>query len=398
MKSVFNGERLKEARLFNQYTITALAEKLNVSKQMVSKYENLNSQPSKETLFQMSNLLKFPIEFFLTTDDKSISSNGLYFRSYLTSTQKEKEPATYWLKYALIIRDYLNQYVDFPDLKDPSGIADTIDIQFKNLELSDIEEIALKVRESIGYDDAPIENMVEFSELLGISVINNNSFSEKVDAFSSSYTIRDNEYFMVSIPTEVTFFRQQFSLAHEIGHWILHEGINPQKYEKEEYKLMEQDANNFASCLLMPADRFAKDVKNIGTHFNGFLVLKKRWNVSIASMIMRTYQLGLIDSKEKKSLFKHMSYKGYRKVEPYDLEEKVNKPVAIRQAMKLLDDNSIKSGAEIRDELAEQYNLYLNLDILSQVSDLPKQFFVDHNKSSVVLSLKDFGTSNTSLN
>lgn len=64
MKRVFNGQRLKEVRLFNQYTITALAEELDVSKQMVSKYENLNSQPSKETLFQMSNLLKFPREFF----------------------------------------------------------------------------------------------------------------------------------------------------------------------------------------------------------------------------------------------------------------------------------------------------------------------------------------------
>lgn len=389
MKSIFNGKRLKEARLFNQYTITALAEKLDVSKQMVSKYENLNSQPSKEKLFQMSNLLNFPIEFFLTEEDSSIVSDGLYFRSYLTSSQKEKEPAAYWLKYALIIRDYLNQYVDFPNLKEISNFVEIQDLQNTNLNIDEIEKVTKKVRESINYDDGPIDNMVEFAELLGITMINNNGFSDKVDAFSSKYTIRNNNYFMVSIPAEGTFFRQQFSIAHEIGHWILHEGFNPQELEKDEYKLMEQDANNFASSLLMPSERFTKDIQNVGTHFESFLVLKKRWNVSISSMIMRSYQLGLISSEKKQSLFKHMSYKGYRKEEPFDRDIKVNKPVAIRQAMKLLDDNGIKNGSEMRDELSEQYNFYLNLDILSQVTDLPKQFFMDNNKSSVVLSLKD---------
>lgn len=389
MQRIFNGKRLKEARLFNQYTITALSKELDVSKQMVSKYENLNSQPSKETLFRISNLLKFPTEFFMTEDNSSIASNGLYFRSYLTSTQKEKEPATYWLKYALIIKEYLNQYVDFPDLKNTDSITESIDLQSGNLTLNDIEKIAQHVRELLDYNDQPIENMVEFAELLGITVINNNGFSEKVDAFSSRYSIGDNNYFVISIPAEGTFFRQQFSIAHEIGHWILHEGMDPQELEKDEYKLMEQDANNFASCLLMPAERFTKDVENTGTHFESFLILKKRWNVSVSSMIMRSYQLGLITSIEKQNLFKHMSYKGYRKLEPFDKETKVNKPVAIRQAMKLLDDNNVRTGAEIRDELAEKYNLYLNLEFLSQVTDLPKQFFMDNSESGVVLSIKD---------
>ncbi|HCA7412651.1 TPA: helix-turn-helix transcriptional regulator, partial [Staphylococcus pseudintermedius] len=40
MNSSFNGRRLKEARLYNKLTITELAEKLNITKQMISKYEN----------------------------------------------------------------------------------------------------------------------------------------------------------------------------------------------------------------------------------------------------------------------------------------------------------------------------------------------------------------------
>ena len=46
----FNGERLKEARLFNKKSITQIAEFLNVSKQMVSKYEKGRATPSEESL------------------------------------------------------------------------------------------------------------------------------------------------------------------------------------------------------------------------------------------------------------------------------------------------------------------------------------------------------------
>ena len=46
----FNGARLKEARLFNKKSITQIAEFLNDSKQMVSKYEKGRATPSEESL------------------------------------------------------------------------------------------------------------------------------------------------------------------------------------------------------------------------------------------------------------------------------------------------------------------------------------------------------------
>ena len=48
----FNGARLKEARLFNKKSITQIAEFLNVSKQMVSKYEKGRATPSEEVVTQ----------------------------------------------------------------------------------------------------------------------------------------------------------------------------------------------------------------------------------------------------------------------------------------------------------------------------------------------------------
>ncbi|PTK05740.1 hypothetical protein BUZ89_12025 [Mammaliicoccus sciuri] len=44
-----------------------------------------------------------------------------------------------------------------------------------------------------------------------------------VDAFSSLTELNENTYFIVVTGNMRSFFRQQFSLAHELGHWVLHQ-------------------------------------------------------------------------------------------------------------------------------------------------------------------------------
>ncbi|PTJ90640.1 helix-turn-helix domain-containing protein, partial [Mammaliicoccus sciuri] len=93
MNSSFNGERLKEARLFNKLSITELAEKLNVTKQMISKYENGKSIPSTEKSLLLNGILNYPREFFYTKENFNYESKGTFFRSRLTATRKSKIPA-----------------------------------------------------------------------------------------------------------------------------------------------------------------------------------------------------------------------------------------------------------------------------------------------------------------
>ena len=88
----FNGKRLKEARLFNKKSITQIAELLNVSKQMVSKYEKGRATPSEESLEILEKKLKFPRDFYFGNDNFTLSSTGTFFRSRYTTTQTEKMP------------------------------------------------------------------------------------------------------------------------------------------------------------------------------------------------------------------------------------------------------------------------------------------------------------------
>src|SRR5699024_5110377 len=285
MKKVFNGKRLKEARLYNKLTITELAEKLNVTKQMISKYENEKSEPNFENSLQLNSILGYPREFFYTRDKYSIKNEGTFFRSRLTATQKSKQPATIALKYSVIVRDFLEQYIDFPTLKNRE--------EYEGMD--NLEEISLKIRNSMDLGVNPINDIIEVAELMGFTLINMNYQEDKVDAFSSMNTINGKDYFIVTTGNSGSFYRQQFSIAHEIGHWALHQNINPQELDKDEYKLIEEEANKLASTILLPKESFGEELKSkivdeIDTYYN----LKRKWNVSMAAMIKRAGDLKII--------------------------------------------------------------------------------------------------------
>ncbi len=89
--------------------------------------------------------------------------------------------------------------------------------------------------------------------------------------------------------------RQRFTMAHELGHYILHRGKNIEFvdatfFRSDEMDSIEYNANEFASRLLMPEDKLRKlidedRIKNIGE-------LASRFDVSSAAMKYRVISLG----------------------------------------------------------------------------------------------------------
>ncbi len=381
MSRVFNGSRLKEARLYNQLTITKLAKELDISKQMISKYENGKSEPSFEKSLLLTSILNYPREFFYSKDPVEIKNEGIFFRSRLTATQRSKKPAAIALKYSVMVRDFLEQYIDFPILRRRDHYND----------IEDIEEVALQIRSEMGLGLEPIEDIVEVAELMGFTVINLPYPGEKVDAFSSMYTVDDKEYFVIVTGDSGSFYRQQFSIAHEIGHWVLHQGIDPQDLDKDEYKLIEEESNKFSSCFLLPAETFGEELKlkildDIDTYYH----MKRKWKVSIAAMIKRARDLEIISVEQEIKLYKQMHYRNWRNPEPFDLETIVTEPVAFKQSLELLIDENILQGHEIKSKIALEYNLYITDNMLAQICGVDKAIFSNNNESKVVLKLKDY--------
>lgn len=70
------NEVIKENRIKNKMTQEFIAEKLGVSRQAVSKWENGNSEPTMSNLILLANLFDLTLEEMLREVDTSIDEGG----------------------------------------------------------------------------------------------------------------------------------------------------------------------------------------------------------------------------------------------------------------------------------------------------------------------------------
>ncbi len=103
--------------------------------------------------------------------------------------------------------------------------------------------------------------------------------------------------------------RQRFTIAHELGHWLLHDGdglhvdktfrINfRDKTSSLGTKIEEREANTFAAWLLMPKEMLLNDIDEEHLDIHGEEAVKKlarRYRVSPQSMSFRLINLAQYD-------------------------------------------------------------------------------------------------------
>lgn len=367
-----NGTRLKEARLFNHLTMSSLADQVGVSKQAISKYEHNKIEISSNVFQKLVQVLNFPLYFFTDVEKVPYQDDGTFYRSRLTATQSEKQPSKTYKKAAAYLRDYFENYIDFP-------ILDT------NIELDGSpENAANELRELWQLDDRPINDIVDLMERHGLIIVNVDFNSNKIDARSGYVEIGEKQYYIVLVNAENTnFFREQFTLAHELGHYAMHAKLyHPQEdLLGQDYRNIENEANKFASAFLMPKDSFTADLTRDGfINLDTFIDLKSKWNVSIAAMVHRAHDLELIDDREYVKLQKQISYRGWRTKEIMDDEKIMSEPKALNQAFELLEEHQVVHPKDLNDKLREMYGIVFPNEILSQILGID----LDKFRSSIV--------------
>lgn len=96
--------------------------------------------------------------------------------------------------------------------------------------------------------------------------------------------------------------RGRFTLAHELGHYFIDSHRNglqrgllephPSKNNEAKHQKIEREADFFASCLLMPEQRFSKDCFKRKFQFSIIEELSKKYNVSLTSCAIRFADIG----------------------------------------------------------------------------------------------------------
>ena len=374
----FNGVRLKSARLYRGKTITELADETEISKQAISQFENGKATPSIETLLKIMNVLKFPREYFRQVDD-DITVNT-FFRALLTTSKKEQLVQVTRTRTLAKIYEFLEEYIDFPELKIPQIDIDNIDI----------ESISLGLREYWGLGINPISNIVNVMERNGIIVSSFKTNESKIDAFTQIHKVHNIERpFVVVGDDKESAVRRQFSMAHELGHIILHNSsVDVDELTREEYKMMEEEANNFAAAFLLPKESFLADVMQYPNKLEFYVELKRKWKVSISAMIIRAFKLNAITHNQYQYLMKQLSKKGWRVKEPLDDLIVTPKSVLLKKSIDMLIANDIMNEVEIVNELAN-YGLALNTDDIEMLLSLDKGKLQKKDSNNIVINFKD---------
>ena len=137
--------------------------------------------------------------------------------------------------------------------------------------------------------------------------------------------IFDEKKIMINAATEAHEGRYSFTLAHEVGHHVLHKSIfeaahNAQMVCREDANkpIEERQADHFAGALLMPENsvrQLYKDLKIPNRNYSGkaMKAVARRImtaggfsNVSNQAMIVRLRQLGLTKETTVQSIFRKL--------------------------------------------------------------------------------------------
>lgn len=341
----FNGMRLRNARLYRGLTVEELANKVKVTKQAISLYENDKNSPSFEKIIALAQSLKFPYEYFMQSENFKIESGATYFRSLMKTSKKYRKEQIVKMEHLAVIFSVLKDYIIFQDLKLPTS-----------REYSSPAEAAHILREYWGLGNEPISNIIPMLESNGIIVTMFPTSTNDIDAFSQHVRIEDSSVFLIALSkNKNSAARIHFDVAHELGHIILHGwGDDPELFTRDEFKNKEKEANEFAAAFLMPEDSFTEDVLKNYSSFDYYCNLKRRWKVSIAAMLYRSRNLNLISYSQYQYMMRVMQKKMWRANEPLDDILMTAQPSVLKDAVALLLNHNVFNSNEFMNELAKK--------------------------------------------
>lgn len=333
--ATFSGQRLTEARLAKGLYKNALADRIGVTAMQITRYEANQDRPTPEKLGSIAEALGFPYEFF-TRKSWPEPLGPIFWRSQVAETKTARDMTEQRMRWLCELFWTLEEELDFPGTDIPE-----LDVpnDFRQITPTMIEEFAERVRQDWRLKDLPIRDVVLSVENAGIPVVMLDIPSEKQDGFFFRSSFLNRAFIGVNVHS-VTAARARFDVAHELGHLILHKHVTTeQERDAELHKLLEQQAHRFAGAFLFPKDRFFEEVAVPTLDY--FHALKKRWGMSIAAMVSRSSDLGMIDKDAKSQLFISMSRRKWRgrNREPFDSTMVLERPRMLLRGVKALLDS-----------------------------------------------------------
>ena len=297
------GERLYRARKAADLSLRNLANEVGVSHTWINKFEKDQAMPDSATLLKLGKTLGVRSEYFFRP--AKITLSQVEYRKQSTLPKKRLQAITHE------ILDQIERRMELEGLFPHTPVEvftlpEGLPAKIQNYD--EIETVANHVRHKWDLGMNPIPVLIDLLEMKGIRIFcidarEDSKFDGLLANAAASPVIVVGKYW----PGD----RQRFTLAHELGHLILANRLSDNLDN-------EKACHRFAGAFLFPdySVKVYLGDKRSSLEVRELLSLKHEFGLSMAAIIRRTFDLGII----KEGYYKHLSImfgkKGWRKCEP----------------------------------------------------------------------------------
>ena len=308
---MFYGERVRQVREMHRITQQALVEMVpTLTQSRLSRIESDLAEPDSETIALLSATLGVTGEFFSRPPIPGLAAHSPQLRARSRLTQREKTSALQWARLINEAYQRLKQ------------TAKPLPVRLEPADQSTPQAAARALRTRLGFGaNEPLPYLLLAVERLGVTILGIPQSTDALDAFCAW----QHQTPVIGVLGNVPGDRLRFSVAHELGHLILHR-------DKKPGLQFEREADEFAAELLTPLDAVRHSMPSKIT-LSSLTMLKTQWGVSIKALIRRARELEAIDQEKAISLYKQISARGWNKAEPGYVPRE--KPRALRKLIEI---------------------------------------------------------------
>jgi Zn-dependent peptidase ImmA (M78 family)/DNA-binding XRE family transcriptional regulator len=290
----------RESRGLTQAELSALA---SMAQGTVSKYETGASEPPLSFVAEIATALEYPQEFFFEPG-RPYGFPPFHYRKRKKLSSKSQGQIVAQMN---IRRMHIRKLMLSFDFRAPARIPEIdSDEYFAGLKgRPTVEDIARALREMWMLPRGPVPNMVDLIESAGGIVVHCDFGSDLIDAMSQRI---DGMPVLFFVNTNAPADRIRYTLAHELGHMVLHTTT------LRNADAMEDEADAFAGAFLLPAEEIKPQMRMFDLRH--LANLKLHWKVSMAAISVRAERLNLITPYQSKKFWTEMNQSGYRVREP----------------------------------------------------------------------------------
>jgi Zn-dependent peptidase ImmA (M78 family)/DNA-binding XRE family transcriptional regulator len=319
----FNHKQLYLARKSRGLPQAWLAKQIGIPQAKFSLIESGDAEPNSEIIVKIAQELRYPAKFF--SESTELYHPISFPRQKRSTGVKYSEMVISKLNILRCAISRLTSIVDIPEFTIPSfyGVPDVTP-----------ELAAQRVKFFWKLPVGPLRNLADIIEESGVLIVRLDFGTPEIDAVT--ITARNHTpviFIRANLPPD----RFRFTLAHEIGHIVLHRDIPTDETEKE--------AHRFAAELLMPRRDILPDLRRLS--IDKLAQLKLKWEVSMAALIKRAKDTECISNEYSRKLMMQMSMRGYRLVEPVSIP--MENPQLLSDILRVLTDDYKRSTEYICD-------------------------------------------------